>query len=76
NGQSQTNLRKNDILDCPLLIPPLETQKQIVEKLSAVQEYKKKLLEQKQKLQELFESVLNKSIDLLLNNNLDCHTFL
>jgi len=42
-------------------LPPLETQQKIVEKLSAVQEYKKKLLERKQKLQELFESVLNKS---------------
>ena len=42
-------------------LPPLETQQKIVEKLSAVQEYKKKLLNQKQKLQELFESVLNKS---------------
>jgi len=42
-------------------IPPLETQQKIVEKLSAVQEYKKKLLERKQKLQELFESVLDKS---------------
>ena len=42
-------------------LPPLETQQKIVEKLSAVQEYKKKLLDQKQKLQELFESVLNKS---------------
>ena len=42
-------------------LPPLETQQKIVEKLSAVQNYKKKLLDQKQKLQELFESVLNKS---------------
>jgi type I restriction enzyme S subunit len=42
-------------------LPPLETQRKIIEKLSAVQEYKKKLLDQKQKLQELFESVLNKS---------------
>ena len=42
-------------------LPPIETQQKIVEKLSAIQEYKKKLLEQKQKLQELFESVLNKS---------------
>jgi type I restriction enzyme S subunit len=42
-------------------VPPIETQRKIVEKLSAVQDYKKKLLEQKQKLQELFDSVLNKS---------------
>ena len=42
-------------------LPPIKTQRKIVEKLSFVQEYKKKLLEQKQKLQELFDSVLNKS---------------
>jgi restriction endonuclease S subunit len=42
-------------------VPNLEKQKQIVEKLSAVQEYKKQLLEQKAKLKELFDSVLAKS---------------
>jgi len=47
-------------------LPPLETQQKIVEKLSAVQEYKNKLLDQKQKLQELFESVLNKSFSRIL----------
>jgi len=30
NGENQSNLRKGDILDCPLLIPPLDQQKQIV----------------------------------------------
>ena len=30
NGENQTNLRKNDILNCPLLIPPLPEQKRIV----------------------------------------------
>ena len=43
-------------------LPPIEEQRKIVEKLSAVQNYKKKLIAQKQKLQELFESVLNKSM--------------
>ena len=42
-------------------LPPLETQKQIVAKLSAVQDYKKQLLGQKSKLKELFNSVLSKS---------------
>ncbi len=37
-------------------------QKQIVKKLSAVQDYKKQLLEQNTKLNELFNSVLYKSI--------------
>ena len=45
-----------------LVIPPLQTQKQIVAKLSAVQTYKTRLAEQKAKLKELFESVLHKSM--------------
>lgn len=43
-------------------VPPLKTQKQIAAKLSAVQNYKKQLLEQKVKLKELFDSVLAKSL--------------
>lgn len=42
-------------------LPLLETQKQIATKLSAVQNYKKQLLEQKAKLKELFDSALAKS---------------
>mgnify|MGYP004702032223 CR=1 FL=1 len=33
NGENQTNLRKEDILNTPLVIPPLEIQKEIIEKL-------------------------------------------
>jgi len=43
-------------------VPSLKTQKQIVAKLSAVQDYKTQLLEQKSKLKELFDSVLSKSL--------------
>jgi len=35
NGETQTNLRKADILDCPIYLPPLPVQKKIVEKLDA-----------------------------------------
>lgn len=48
-------------LDIPL--PSLEIQKQIVAKLSAVQDYKKQLLGQKSKLKELFDSVLSNSMN-------------
>ena len=41
-------------------LPPLQTQKQIVAKLSAAQDYKKQLLAQKSLLKELFDSVLAK----------------
>ena len=39
----------------------IQKPKKIVEKLSAVQEYKKRLIEQRSKLKELFESVLDKA---------------
>lgn len=52
-----------DVFDnIKIVLPPLKIQKQIVAKLSAVQEYKKHLLEQKLKLKELFDSVLSKSM--------------
>ncbi len=52
-----------DIFDkIAIALPPLKIQKQIVAKLSAVQSYKKELLEQKMKLKELFDSVLYKSM--------------
>ena len=57
-----TNISLTTLKNLKIPLPPIETQRKIVEKLSAVQEYKKKLLKQKQKLQELFESVLNKSM--------------
>ena len=47
-------------ISCPLIL--IKNQQKIVEKLSAVQEYKKKLVEQREKLKELFESVLHKSM--------------
>ena len=43
-------------------LPPLGAQKQIVTKLSAVQGYKQRLIEQRKKLKELFESSLHKSM--------------
>ncbi len=43
-------------------LPPIKLQQQIVEKLSAAQEYKNRLIVQKSKLKELFDSVLHKSM--------------
>jgi len=60
-GSNLPRVRKDYFDSIKIPLPSLEIQRKIVEKLSAVQEYKKKLLDQKQKLQELFESALNKS---------------
>ena len=43
-------------------LPPMNEQKQIVAKLSAVQEYKTELVEQRKKLKELFDSALHQSM--------------
>lgn len=61
SGGVVRNLNTDLVKKVKIPLPPIETQRKIVEKLSAVQEYKKKLIEQKQLLQELFDSVLNKS---------------
>lgn len=65
NGENQTNLRKNDILNCPLLIPTLDEQCTIVAKLDTLSAETKKLeaiYQQKlTNLEELKKSVLQKA---------------
>ena len=55
-------MNKSEFGRIKIFLPPLKIQKQIVAKLSAVQDYKKQLLEQKEKLKELFDSALAKSM--------------
>ncbi|OGZ28910.1 MAG: hypothetical protein A2562_03995 [Candidatus Nealsonbacteria bacterium RIFOXYD1_FULL_39_11] len=61
-GANYPAVSDKDIFDIKISLPSLQIQKQIVAKLSAVQDYKKQLLEQKAKLKELFDSVLSKSM--------------
>ncbi|MFH1608443.1 MAG: restriction endonuclease subunit S [Patescibacteria group bacterium] len=62
NGENQTNLRKDDILNCPLLVPPILEQKHIIKTLDEMFEKIKKAKENTEKnLQNskaLFESYL------------------
>ncbi len=62
NGENQTNLRKGDILDCPLLIPPIEEQKRIVKildkSLSDLDQAKANTEQNLKNAKELFESYL------------------
>ncbi len=55
-------INKSEFGRIKIFLPPLEIQKRIVAKLSAVQDYKKQLLEQKAKLKELFDSALATSM--------------
>lgn len=62
NGENQTNLRKNEILNCPLLIPPLPEQKRIVgildKAFAAISTAKANAEKNLQNARELFESYL------------------
>ncbi|MBV1879126.1 MAG: restriction endonuclease subunit S [Pseudomonadales bacterium] len=63
NGENQTNLRKNDILSCPLWVPPIPEQKHIVAILDqAFADIELAHAKTEQNLlnaRELFESYLN-----------------
>lgn len=59
---ANNTINASELKQLKIPLPPLETQRQIVEKLQVVQDYKKKLLEQKQKLKELFNSCLDKAM--------------
>lgn len=61
-GAVTKTITKESIRSVKIPLPPLATQRQIVAKLQTIQDYKKKLLEQKQKLQELFNSCLDKTM--------------
>ena len=61
-GATFTEISKTAVEKVEIPLPPLEIQKQIVAKLSAVQEYKTQLLAQKSKLKELFDSALHQSM--------------
>ncbi|HYV94012.1 MAG TPA: N-6 DNA methylase [Chitinophagales bacterium] len=61
NGENQTNLRKEDILNTPLFIPSLNEQKEIIEKLDSLIEMTNQVIYKQQKkldgLEELKKSI-------------------
>lgn len=60
SGSTFQSINRNELQNLKIPIPPIKEQQKIVEKLNAVQDYKKSLLKQKDLLKELFDSVLNK----------------
>jgi type I restriction enzyme S subunit len=65
NGENQTNLRKGDILSCPLWLPSKQEQKNIVRQLNALRAETQKLESVYQKkmedLEEMKKSILQKA---------------
>ena len=62
SGTAQPQLPIANLVKIKIPFPPLGIQKQIVDKLSVVKDYKKQLLGQKAKLKELFDSALVRSM--------------
>ncbi|MDD4531441.1 MAG: restriction endonuclease subunit S [Candidatus Pacebacteria bacterium] len=62
SGAAQPNVNGSKLSGLKIPVPSLEVQKKIVTKLFSVWEYKKQLLIQKYRLEELFESILDKSL--------------
>lgn len=67
NGENQTNLRKADVLSCPLWCPALEIQKSIVEKLEEafadIEKTKLNAEQNRNNAKELFDSFFENLLD-------------
>ncbi len=67
NGENQTNLRKDDILDCPLIKPSMEEQKRMVAELDVI---KSKMNQAKQNVERNIEN----SLDIFQSELNNCFT--
>ena len=63
NGNSQTNLRRNDVLNCPIIIPPLALQQEFASKIEAIEKQKELI---KQSIAET-ETLFNSRMDYYFN---------
>lgn len=63
NRNSQTNLRRNDVLGCPIIIPPLSLQQEFASKIEAIEKQKELI---KQSIAET-EILFNSRMDYYFN---------
>lgn len=63
DGNGQTNLRKNDVLGCPVIIPPLSVQESFSDKIEAIERQKELI---KQSIAET-ETLFNSRMDYYFN---------
>ena len=59
NGNSQTNLRKKDVLNCPIIIPPLALQQEFASKIEAIEKQKALIKKSIEEVKTLFNSRMN-----------------
>lgn len=60
DGNGQTNLRKNDILECELIVPPMELQEQFADFVHQVDKSKVAVQKSLDETQQLFDSLMQK----------------
>lgn len=60
DGNGQTNLRKNDVLGCPIILPPLTLQQQFAEKISAIEAQKELVKQSIAETQALLDYTMDK----------------
>lgn len=63
DGNGQTNLRKNDVLNCPVYIPPTHIQQEFADKIEAIEKQKELI---KQSITET-ETLFNARMDYYFN---------
>ncbi len=56
DGNGQTNLRKNDVLNCPVYIPPLTLQQEFADKIEAIEKQKELIKQSITQTETLFNS--------------------
>ena len=56
DGNGQTNLRKNDVLNCPVYIPPLALQQEFADKIEAIEKQKELIKKSISEVEDLFNS--------------------
>ena len=60
NGKSQTNLRRNEVEGCPVIIPPLEMQTKYAEKIQCLEKQKETINQSIVESQKLFDYTMDK----------------
>ena len=56
DGNGQTNLRRNDVLNCPVYIPPIHLQQEFADKIEAIETQKELIKQSISETEELFNS--------------------
>ena len=56
DGNGQTNLRRNDVLNCPVYIPPIHLQQEFADKIEAIEKQKELIKQSISETEELFNS--------------------